>query len=227
MARAKRKCGFTGEECLTIGRRIENLRSRCEAHYNLQLQMTHQEALDLTSPPEIHDALRNARLIGRLGWVESSMSLRVRDFSDSPNSSSRVTMTLQNVADRRHPVLPVAILLNKETPLYDRVSNTVRGLDKVHGDWKAVTKAFEMLLDKCSTPEEMRYLWPSIMALIQHSPNLCERLATPKRPRHIPSLNLDQRELCRHSAQAIASALLLPEVTDKQTGQLEVMLVVS
>ncbi|MGE0677820.1 hypothetical protein [Pseudolabrys sp.] len=80
-------------------------------------------------------------------------------------------------------------------------------------DFEKSKKLLEMLDRKCSTPQQVRYLWPAVQSLCfgEDLENLKARIGVHKAPRTPVSVPPEIRELCRYTSGIITAASILPD----------------
>lgn len=68
----------------------------------------------------------------------------------------------------------------------------------------------------CKSPRQVRYVWPSVLALARMSSedamkDLANELEDFREPRNMPPISAEMREVCRKASTTVAGALLLEE----------------
>ncbi len=90
----------------------------------------------------------------------------------------------------------------------------------IRRDWGLVKGLFDWLHDNMSTPKDIRFVWPSILTIMNASDSytvnsLAERLAPmPKRPPSVV-LPLGVRQACRETSATLAMVSMLPRLEDE------------
>src|SRR5690606_17637319 len=94
---------------------------------------------------------------------------------------------------------------------------------EISGQWGDVRHVFDQLQDRLDTPAQMRYVWPSIMAIMDFSANLAEdesllklrhKLLPLKVPQKLPLVPHELRALIRQTAATVTMSTLLPDTLD-------------
>jgi hypothetical protein len=84
-------------------------------------------------------------------------------------------------------------------------------------EWTLTLAVFNELAQVCTTPKQMRFLWPSIVALLGMTEGLesvADSVREFKAPSDLPSLHPALRDACRETSTVISRALLLPKIGD-------------
>lgn len=204
---------FPESRVASIESSIDRLCLKMIEHYDYEFSL--QQLADLVVPPELHYMFFNGRKLFDLRYVSESLSASVMtdtdvktvDLSFSAPSSHRRDGVL-------FPAQPLTFNIN------DPALASVRAwlfLRIETGIQFGIAKAtFRALCEHCSSPEQVRFFFPSVLVLLEnsgdeHNKRLAERLQASKAPRNIPSLPTWVREGCKVAASALAAMTLLPE----------------
>lgn len=193
------------------------------------IHLTHDDVLHLTTPEEHHDTLRKAASVALVSYDEEFFQIAV---PTAKYGILAIHFAMLNVDDTFAPLPP-------RFPSY--IVATPQGEDareKLHKwiEWKAevgrefgiVNYALSVLASKCSRPEEVRFLFPSILALCApqgdeeenaHLKAFHERVQDFVAPRHLPALSQPEKMLIREAAGYLSAASILPSkvTSDEET----------
>lgn len=202
------------------------------------LILTHEEVLDVIAPKEHHAILREAATIAAVDSDNEEFGVNVpHDMGEK--GLIGLTMCMHDVGDKTAPLRP-------RHPSYLRTPETVETRLKIHNwiDWRleigrefgVVQYALNILAAKCTKAEEVRFLFPSVLALCSPQDNgydmdlqaFHDKVRDFIAPRHLPSLTPSERKAIREAAGYISAASMLPkEVTDNGECPLEVTIAIS
>lgn len=225
MGRRKEAIDYTTLHAMR--RNIMALANKTAAIHSIHL--THDDVLHLTTPEEHHDTLRKAASVALVSYDEEFFQIAV---PTAKCGILAIHLAMLNVDDTFAPLPP-------RFPSY--IVATPQGEDareKLHKwiEWKAevgrefgiVYHALSVLASKCSRPEEVRFLFPSILALCApqgdeeenaHLKAFHERVQDFVAPRHLPALSQPEKMLIREAAGYLSAASILPSkvTSDEET----------
>jgi len=196
------------------------------------LVLTHDEMLHLCAPAEHHHILKEAAevaIIGNFGAGQMVLEIPTVSFSRLD-----VSFVMVDVDGKRAPLMP-------RFPMWQNTSEGHEAREKVHKwiAWKAevgrefgiVNHALSVLAAKCSTAKEVRFQFPSILALcmpIGNGYDEClkefhDSVLDFEAPRHTPALTATERKLIREAAGYVSAVSLLPSEVIADKTQYEVV----
>lgn len=181
---------------------------------------THDEFLSLFAPVEHHKLLREASEIAEVEVVGGGChyaSFTHSKFSEVFGSPTvQLNFFVHNSAANPAPLLPRnhVVLASADPQVISKLAEWVIERGEI-GFGIARVKAVLNYLDiNCSTPNEVRFIWPTLLALCSRDDelaNFADKLREVRPPKSMPPLPPEVRAGVRASAGTIASAMLLGE----------------
>lgn len=173
-------------------------------------ELSHQDVLDLFAPVEHHDLLWRASDVARLGYGQERHL--VRKWPSGADVCFRLNGS-------KSPLLPREFIWNAgRVDLIKAIDAWVTERQAIGITYGRVCVLLNRLDRCCNTPEQVRYLWPGVLALLNLSDDmaaLTERLQNTKAPSNIPNIPVEVRRACRSCAGAVAAALLLSDPEER------------
>lgn len=193
-----------------------------------EFTMTHDECLRLVAPPEHFEVLKTASQYVDVEASEGNI------FVEIPRTVDGVDMPKVTLRMRTHEGIEPP--LRPRTPVWH--SSDPETCDKVitwaqhrlhHGRMAAATTwVLEQLAERCDRGEQMRYLWPSVMLLV----DLCRddsetkwkvgawksKFGIYKAVKNTPSINPVLRKAIVDCSQWLTQGLMLAEVPQAKPG---------
>jgi len=193
---------FTQHELYSLQGQVNRLHTRMVA-VTRPPELSHQDVLDLFAPVEHHDLLWRASDVARLGYGHDKHLDRKWD------GGANVRFHLNGKA----PLLPRDLIWNASRVDIIKVIDAWVAERQVIGiTYGRVRVLLNKLDELCNTPEQVRYFWPGVLALLNLSDEmaaLTERLQNTKAPGNVPNIPVEIRRTCRTCAGSVAAAVLL------------------
>ncbi len=179
-----------------------------------------QEAIiRLISPEEDIPVLLNARKVINLDSYDAK-STSFMQLAPQHGVDSAVAFSFSNVV-KSTPMMPrdprFQLLHNSNVQVYEEMIGYIQKRIEVAIDFGRVVATFEALNRYCSTPAQMRYMWPAILPILSMNSELegfRQAVATFRVPSKTPSLPVEVRAACKTTAATITMAGLLPPMED-------------
>jgi hypothetical protein len=187
-----------------------------ERHLSLHnLGFTHAEFLELFAPPEHWEILNTASEVASVD-ADGGNHWATFDHKDliEPVGTRVVGIrfTVCPVGGRA-PLLPRnRNVLHVSAPLTQKITSWVTERVKLGYDYALATALLEWMNDKCDSPKQIRYLWPSLVALCalsDETKDLGHKLRDTKPPQSLPAMPIEVRDACRETSRSIAIASLI------------------
>lgn len=204
---------FPESRLYSIETSIDRLCLKMIEHYDYEFSL--QQLADLVVPPELHHMFFNGRKLFDLRYVSDSLSASVMTDTDIKNVDLVFSVATSHRGDGvLFPKQPLIFNIN------DPALTSVRSwlfLRIETGMQFGIAKAtFRALCERCTSPEQVRFFFPSLLVLLEdssdeHNRRLAARLRASKAPRNIPALPTWVREGCKVAASALAVMTMLPE----------------
>lgn len=178
--------------------------------------LTKQDALDLIAPMNVHDILLRC---GEVALVGRSVDGTCFNFITHAGNVN-LWLGINDVASPRYPVYSPAA----NTEAHKKLEEYVTYLLEVCKEYKVVVNCCDMIFTRCKTPQEARWVWPSIRLLAQsglsvgipyYQEDLKEiLLATENKevPKSSANFSREEREMFRMASQYITAASCLEPI---------------
>ena len=194
----------------TMARRMANIHP---------LILSHDEVLNLIAPPEHHKILREAAEVAMIERSDADFQIKVPTVT---HGIVDVEMCLHTVDDKIAPLRP-------RFPSYYATPETESVRKKIHEwiNWRMeigreygiVRFALDTLAAKCRTAEEVRFQFPSVLALCAPSDTeydaylqeFHDKVRDFVTPRNSPALTVTERKAIRAAAGYVSAASMLPD----------------
>jgi hypothetical protein len=196
------KGAFKEKQLSALIKQITTLQHRM--HATNELNLTHDNFLELLVPPEDHYVMKRAPIISYVYCSECAYAW--------PLPLCRTRFTLRGANRPAVPSIP-ALQPTACPKLVEYVTQWLERHIEINTDFGRARLVLALLNDHCTNPTQVKFFWPSIMALCGQVDELNTLFAEARRPNHIPSLPVGLRQACQRSATTIALAQLLPELT--------------
>jgi hypothetical protein len=127
-----------------------------------------------------------------------------------------IHLSLKNTPEYPGFVFPgyIGHYINENCEGYAKLKDWVSWRGATGRAWGLVATVFNDLNAQCKTPQEVRYFWPCLVALMGLCPDLAES-ADKIRPYRVPSsiapLHPALRAACEHTSGIVTSGLLYPD----------------
>lgn len=175
--------------------------------------VTYEELLRLIAPEDHIDVLMRARQIGDIGsYVGNETTDRLICRHRGTNIGVRFEVNGPNA-----PIIPRRCLWLDHFPCNRDLVAALVASAKEHADvsidWGYVKMVFKYLNQECDTPQQLRYIWPSVLGLMSLNDDLGvvrQELMHNVVPRKLPTLLPEVRALCKTTAATVTMALMLP-----------------
>jgi hypothetical protein len=191
---------FSYQNKYALYRNLETLKSRWIALHRCTI--TQDQYADLFLHSSIREAFRVVMAKAERG-VEDIM------YVAADVGSVRVTLSGRAIAPEGY------LTLQDDTPedLKNLVVDAIAKQRETLIDFEKSKKLLELLDCKCSTPGQVRYLWPAVQSLCfgEDLEHLKARIGVHKAPRTPISVSPEIRELCRYTSGIITAASILPD----------------
>lgn len=189
---------------------LKSLHSRVQS--TNQLSLTRDEFYNLFVDADVRYILENAPKVG----ADRSMVSTCTCQWDLLVPAELTLNLLQRPDERYSPLAPKYPGRKDSAPshLVTRVSDWVVRRVEIGTDFARAGIVLRLLDGQCTTTSQVRYAWPSVVALAkmnEATQKLAEQLAPFRQPRTIPPLNHEFRQALRKASATVAGALLLEE----------------
>jgi hypothetical protein len=187
------------------------------------LEFSHQDLLDMFVTRGDHETLLRIRHLTTETFANSHFKYYWRS-GEGPGSFVELTFYMHDTDDKKHPAVPKHrdwMAANPEAVA--RVDAWLKQRWQLGVDYSRITRVLEVLNEICSSPQQVKFLWPSIVPLCKMNTStraLASIMESARTPATIPTLSPELRQACRKTAGAIAVANLLgepPDVTPEVT----------
>ena len=187
------------------------------------LHLTHQEVLDLVAPPEHHTILREAADVAAISNEHDAFSVSVPTTKFGIIGVSFLMRTIDDIVAPLRPRHPQYFTTPVSEGTRTKLHAWIDWRMEVGREFGIVNYALSVLAAKCTTPQEVRFLFPSVLALcapagVGYDNELQEyhdKVRDFITPRHTPLLNSTERKIIREAAGYVSAASVLPrEVPD-------------
>lgn len=194
----------------TLHGAIRTLRQRAESLHNLGF--THDEFLELFAPPEHWDVLKLASEYSNLNATGGAHWAMFYHAAFDGFSEASLAFAV-NLVGERAPLRPRnTTVLHNNPELVARLVAWVNARVEVGYEFARAERLLDWLNDHCESLKQVRYLWPSLVALCalnDDTKDLADRLRDNRPPRALPSIPAEIRDACRSTAKAITLASLI------------------
>lgn len=196
---------------------LSGLQEGLKALYNRvlstnQLNLTHDEFYTLFVDPDVRYILKRAPEVGNCNYMTS-----VCACPWNVQVAATLAFNLLQTAGMAHsPLAPRNPELQPNAPsdLVTRVDDWVARRVQIGTDFSRANVVLEHLDTQCSSGSQVRYAWPSVVALARMNEathKLAEQLAPFRQPRTIPPLTYEFRQALRKASATVSGALLLED----------------
>jgi hypothetical protein len=200
---------FSERAYQTIRQSISGLRHRAYAHAS-DAPFRVDQILDLITPPEHRAALRTAAEVANIEDFYGHEHLHLGTLF-----GPEVRVTLKHTTRTKILVPQDPQLQSDADPeLMTAFTQWVTAGIQLEKDWGRVRHVFDVLAKRCASPSQVRYVWPSIVALCKmriETEELARQLADFRQPRNLPKMDLPFMEACRKAAATVTTALFLDD----------------
>ena len=173
---------------------------------NQSPQLTPDQLIDLITPPDDRAVLKRAAEIveTRSYWRESSVGLRLAEHAFMADSSG-CDKTIFYHKDSK-------LQEDADPALIEQLRQWAIRQNEIDWDFGRLAKVLTVLDDKCRSPSQVRYIWPSItgLARVAKLQELVEKLDGCREPSHIPAIPIG-RPYLHKCATAVAVACFLED----------------
>jgi hypothetical protein len=192
---------------------IRDLHRRVLHHHRSDL--TSDDAIQLFVRPEHRELVREVAKIARSMDVGGEFTVSLAAPGDEP---LKVSIAVTRSRDGfLVPDYAGDEIFNLESDVGQRLLKWVKRRLQHTKEWTLTLAVFNELAQVCTTPKQMRFLWPSIVALLGMTEGLesvADSVREFKAPSDLPSLHPALRDACRETSTVISRALLLPRIGD-------------
>jgi hypothetical protein len=177
--------------------------------YN-QPPFTQEDILTLLVPESDRDVLRRAPIVGADNYMTNTCGPQWRTIY--------LEIELRHLPNTARPLAPRSPILQEDAPqeLINRMDEWVHRRRAIGLEFARVDQVVKHLNGVCKLPSQVRYAWPSIVALAsmnEFTQQIGRNLTTFKRPRSLPPIH-DIRESLQKASATVSSALLLADDRD-------------
>jgi hypothetical protein len=200
-----------------------------ELYYRMQqtnmLELSHQELLDMFVPKGDHEVLLKIRHMTNEHFVNDSFNYL---WACLPHKVSAWELRFQmhDTEGSKHPALPKhRNWIGGSHEAVTKINNWLQRRFTMGVDYSRIKQVLEILNKRCSNPQQIKFLWPSIMSLCKMRADMRGIAAAMERartPHTIPTLSPELRQACRKTSGAIAVANLLGEPPDDVTQEVTI-----
>jgi len=179
---------------------------------------SHAEFLTMFAPEGHWEFLNSASEIAEVnasgGWRDSEFN--DPRFTEAFGSSHVRLMFQVHLINNRAPLMPrnKVILASIPQDVRDKLTSWVIERTEIMFNINRVRAVLSWLSTHCDSGPQIRFLWPSIIALAslnESTHDLGDRLRELRPPRSLPALPSEVKAGCRMASTTIASAMLLGE----------------
>lgn len=176
--------------------------------------LTHEDAVQMFVAPE-HQTMA---LEAPKHFITTYSRLHARSkYELSDGYAADVVVACEDIINPAPPN-PRRHTFNLEHPAFPRLLSYVEAQSETIKAWGLVIATLQGLSEECSSEAQMRYFWPSLLSLYDHSNDeeaqkFADTIRAPKTPRVIPALPQWLISACRETSVTIATATLLDDVT--------------
>jgi hypothetical protein len=179
------------------------------------LELSHQDLLDLFVPKCDHDVLLRIRHISSETFLDRNLQVNWC----VPERPKGLTFLMHNTADKKHPAAPKKLnwFGSEHKAIVTRIDSWLERRLALGVDYSRIQQVFGILNERCSSPQQVKFLWPSIVSLCKMNDatrEIAYGMEAARTPASIPTLSPELRSACRKTAGAIAVANLLGELPD-------------
>jgi hypothetical protein len=205
-----------------LDRAIDTLRERMK-RLN-RVQFTHDEFLALFAPKEHWDILKTAADVAD---ITAAGGLHVSEYTNgSPVGEMTISFVVSAAAA---PLMPrnKSVLPHAPKELIDRLDAWVAVEIEIGYGFARAKALLSWLEANCTTKDQMRFLWPSLLALCSLRPYLADlgdRIQEFKPQRSLPEMPMEVRAACKSTSGIIASAMMLPAEEEPYNFPVEALL---
>ena len=186
----------------------------------LHPQFTREEFFLLFVPEADREVLRRAAEVG----VDNNMLNTCYAHWDFPG---QLTITLNKAGDNQSRLAPRYPRLQNDAPaeLVQKMKAWVDMRVEIGTDFARANSVLHHLSDICETSTQLRYAWPSVVALArmhEATSKLAAEITQFRQPRTAPSISYELRGAIRKASATVASALLVSEDTPIVTPEVTI-----
>ena len=201
------------------------------------IHLTHDDVLHLTAPEEHHDILRRAASVARVRSYGEFFQIAVPTVKYGILAINLAMVDTDDVFAPLQSRFPSYIVATPQGEVArDKLHKWIEWKAEVGREFGIVYHALSVLAAKCSRAEEVRFLFPSILALCApqgdegenaHLKAFHERVQDFVAPRYFPALSQPEKMLIREAAGYLSAASILPsKVTSDEESKSEVSVVI-
>ena len=204
---------------------IQVLQNRMSGHINCDL--THEDFLNLFVPQHLHETAIEVPKYFHLPYRSSNVQHSVA--LASVNQTCTFVAQLHEAKGKHAPMVPREIIKHsEENPQFMPVLEVLEQMSDMARRFALAKRVLTELDKRCSTPQQMRFLWPTMLVLMDNSvddatKNAANKLRAVRAPKTFPALPAWLRMACKDSSEIITAASLIP---DKAVLPVEVTLTV-
>jgi len=193
------------------------------------IELSHADVINTLAPPESRRILLEAwkHTSDRLGNQAFSVSWHNVYKDDVLSADEHVPLHFFMVsAGRQAALAPLAPVVQPDADpaIVDKITSWVTYEVRAMFDATVVNEMICLLNRKCSSPQQVRFFFPSVLTLLRMADEtkLVEKLTKVRAPKELPSFLPSERDMMRYASGVMASYELLdkPKASASQTVSL-------
>ncbi len=213
------KTAFTERHSAIVWKSINQLKDRMLQ--GTRLELTHDEFLALFATSEEIDLLKRAVEVADIEGRNRSFDGQFSHINIAQltgESVATLRFYVQGTSDKPAPLCPrnKRVLKDANPEVLERITSWVTERITIGQQFSRVHNVFTWLNRHCASKDQVRFLWPSIIPLLNlhvETKDLANKLREVRPPRSMPAIPPAVREACKLSAGAVAMAGLLDDAT--------------
>lgn len=192
---------------------IQVLQNRMVGYVNFDL--THEDFLNLFVSQHLHETAIEVPKYFHLPYRSSNVQHSVA--LASVNQTCTFVAQLHETKGKIAPMVPREIIKHpEENPQFMPVLEVLEQMSDMTRRFALAKRVLTELDKRCSTPQQMRFLWPTMLVLMDNSvddatKNAANKLRAVRAPKTFPALPAWLRMACKDSSEIITAASLIPD----------------
>jgi len=181
-----------------------------------QISFTHEEYLAMFAPEDDHRILKEASKVAHVGsgGGQFGMDFKSHRFAAFGSNEVGLNFTIHEI-EGWAPLMHRNTKILRDAPVHlvARLEDWVLASVEHNFEVSRASSLLSFLDENCETPRQVRYLWPSILALCAMNESTMEfgdKLRPLKVPRALPAMDDYVKAAFKRTAGIIAGASLLP-----------------
>ena len=190
---------------------IRKLFFQMAAH--LQYEVSHNDFIELLVPEDL-------RAFATTGPEHFNLPYRNTTVQEEIKIQDAQCIYYRTANDRNGKTAPLVprkpLTINHDDTRFAPIKSYLQEYLNLHFRFSLAAHTLRHLNDQCSSEQQIRFFWPSMLLLMEHSGDqliakAADKLRNSKTPKTAPSLPEWLRAACRETATTLTAATLMPE----------------